>query len=95
MYIWSKMLTSSLDKLFKLTKTTSSQKLFDYDCMTLYHIFGFLAFFMGLSVYIFSVEVDMVPETIQIHYNNTIIEITFISLLLYVRMYCALLMDYI
>ena len=37
MYIWSKMLSSSLDALLKVSKTTSSPKLFDYDCLTLYH----------------------------------------------------------
>ena len=31
------MLSSSLDTLLKLSKTTSPQKLFDYDCMTLYN----------------------------------------------------------
>ena len=36
LYIWSKMLSSSLYIVLTLTKTTSSQKLFDYDCMTLY-----------------------------------------------------------
>ena len=35
-HIWSKMLSSSLDVLLKLSKTTSPQKLFDYDCKTLY-----------------------------------------------------------
>ena len=35
MYIWSKMLPSSQDVLFKMT---CPQKLFDYDCMTLYYI---------------------------------------------------------
>ena len=30
------MLSLSLDALFKLSKTTSPQKLFDYDCITLY-----------------------------------------------------------
>ena len=37
-YIWSKFLSSSLDELFKLSKTTSLQKLFAYDCVTLYLI---------------------------------------------------------
>ena len=35
-YIWSKMFSSSLDALLKLSKTTPSQKLFDYDDVTLY-----------------------------------------------------------
>ena len=30
------MLSSSLDTLLKVAKTTSPQKLFDYDCVTLY-----------------------------------------------------------
>ena len=30
------MLSSSLDALLKLSKTSSPQKLFDYDCVTLY-----------------------------------------------------------
>ena len=34
LYIWSKMLSSSRDALLKLTKTTSSQKLFQPDCIT-------------------------------------------------------------
>ena len=32
------MLSSSLDALFQLSKTTSPQKLFDYNCITLYTI---------------------------------------------------------
>ena len=36
MFIWSKMLSSSIDKLLKVSKTTSPQKLFAYDCVTLY-----------------------------------------------------------
>ena len=35
-YIWSKLLSSSLDALLKLFKTSSPQKLFDYDCVTLH-----------------------------------------------------------
>ena len=35
------MLSSSLDTLLKLSKTTSSNKLFDYDCGTLYHAIQF------------------------------------------------------
>ena len=35
-YIWSKMLSSSLDTLSKLSKTTYPQKLFANDCVTLY-----------------------------------------------------------
>ena len=35
-YIWSKMLSSSLYTMLKLSKTTSPNKLFDYDCLTLY-----------------------------------------------------------
>ena len=31
------MLSSYLDALLKLSKTTFSQKLFDYDCVTLYN----------------------------------------------------------
>ena len=34
-YIWSKMLSSSLYAILKLSKTISSQELFDYDCITL------------------------------------------------------------
>ena len=30
------MLSSSLDTLFKVSKTTSPQKIFTYDCVTLY-----------------------------------------------------------
>ena len=30
------MLSSSIDALLKVSKTTSDQKLFDYDCVTLY-----------------------------------------------------------
>ena len=30
------MLSSSLDTVLKVSKTTSPQKLFDYDCVTLY-----------------------------------------------------------
>ena len=30
------MLSSSLDALLKVSKTSSPQKLFDYDCVTLY-----------------------------------------------------------
>ena len=36
LYIWSKMLSSSLDTLLKVSKTTSPQKLFAYECVTLY-----------------------------------------------------------
>ena len=36
LYIWSKMLSSSVDTLLKVSKTTSPKKLFDYDCVTLY-----------------------------------------------------------
>ena len=32
------MLSSSLDELLKLSKTSSPQKLFDYDCVTLYDL---------------------------------------------------------
>ena len=35
-YIWSKMLSLSLDSLFKVSTTTSSQKLYAYDYVTLY-----------------------------------------------------------
>ena len=35
-YVWSKMLSSSLYAMLKLSKTTSPNKLFDYDCVTLY-----------------------------------------------------------
>ena len=34
------MLSSSLDALLKLSKVTSPQKLFDYDCITLYSLVG-------------------------------------------------------
>ena len=33
------MLSSSLDTLLKVSKTTSPQKLFAYDCVTLFSIF--------------------------------------------------------
>ena len=36
LYIWSKMLSSSRDVLLKLSVTTSHQKLFQSDCITLY-----------------------------------------------------------
>ena len=35
-YIWSQMLSSSLDALLKVSKTTTPQKLFASDCVTLY-----------------------------------------------------------
>ena len=35
-YIWSKKLSSSLYAMLKPSKMKSPQKLFDYDCMTLY-----------------------------------------------------------
>ena len=38
LYIWSKMLSSSLDTLLKVSKTTYPQKLFAYDCVTLYNM---------------------------------------------------------
>ena len=34
-YIWFKMLSSSAKALLKLSETSSLQKLFDYDCVTL------------------------------------------------------------
>ena len=37
-YIWSKMLSSYLFSMLKMSKT-SSQKLFDYDCVTLYNVY--------------------------------------------------------
>ena len=37
--VWSKILSSSLYTLLKSSKTTSPNKLFDYDCVTLYCIF--------------------------------------------------------
>ena len=37
-YIWSKMLSSFLIALLKLSKTSSPQKLFDYDCVKLYYL---------------------------------------------------------
>ena len=42
LYIWSQMLFSSLDTLFKVSKTTSPQKLFAYECITLYQNTMFL-----------------------------------------------------
>ena len=36
MYIWSKLLSSSLDAFSNLSKTTCPNKLFTYDCITLY-----------------------------------------------------------
>ena len=36
LHIWSKMLSSSQNVLIKLSKTTSPQKLFPTDCITLY-----------------------------------------------------------
>ena len=47
------MLSASRDALLKLSKTTSPQKLFDYDCMTLYNksvceiLVGLLARYAG------------------------------------------------
>ena len=35
-YIWFKMLTSFLDRWLNVSKTTSPQKPFAYDCVTLY-----------------------------------------------------------
>ena len=35
-YIWSKILSSSLYTMLKLSKTTSPNKLFDYDCVTVF-----------------------------------------------------------
>ena len=37
----SEMLSSSLWKMLKLSKTTSPNKLFDYDCVTLYQLIIF------------------------------------------------------
>ena len=37
LYIWSKMRSSSLYTMLKPSKTTSPNKLFDYDCVTLYN----------------------------------------------------------
>ena len=36
-YMWSKMLSSSLYTMLKLSKMTSLNKLFDFDCVTLQH----------------------------------------------------------
>ena len=38
-YIWSKMLSSTPYTMLKLWKTTSSNKLFDNDCVTLYMLY--------------------------------------------------------
>ena len=46
------MLSLSLDSLLKLSKTTSPQKLFDYDCVTLYIIMGVLKKPMQLRIVI-------------------------------------------
>ena len=46
------MLSLSLDSLLKLSKTTSPQKLFDYDCVTLYIIMGVLKKPMQLGIVI-------------------------------------------
>ena len=40
LYIWSKMLSSSLSTMLKLSKTTSPKKPFDYDCVTLFIYIG-------------------------------------------------------
>ena len=36
MYIWYQMLSSSLDTLLKVSKTTYPKEIFAYDCVTLY-----------------------------------------------------------
>ena len=52
------MLSSSLDALLKLSKTSSPQKLFDYDCVTLY-----------FEVYIFTPNVAcFMDHTLNIYY---------------------------
>ena len=54
-YIWSKMLSSSLDTLLKVSKTTSPQKLFAYDCVTLYLLGLYLVvwYFLESSLKVF------------------------------------------
>ena len=42
LYIWSKMWSTSQNVLLKLYETTSPQKLFPSDCITLYVVFIFL-----------------------------------------------------
>ena len=42
LYVWYKILSSSLYTLLKLSKTTPPNKLFDYDCVTLYIEINFL-----------------------------------------------------
>ena len=39
-YNWPKMLSSSLYAMIKLSKKSSPQKLFDYDCVTLYVLYS-------------------------------------------------------
>ena len=39
------MLSSSIDELLKVSKTTSPQNLFAYDCVTLYVVNGILNIF--------------------------------------------------
>ena len=48
------MLSSSLDALLKLSKTTSAKQLFDYDNVTLY-----------LNIWILRVGVEVVPVVEQ------------------------------
>ena len=53
-HIWSNMLSSSLDTLLKVSKTTSPLKLFAYDCVTLYILISIMTGqeLIGRKVYI-------------------------------------------
>ena len=42
LYIWSHTLSSFLDTLLKVSETTSPQKLFANDCVTLYMAIGLI-----------------------------------------------------
>ena len=51
------MLSSSLDTLLKLSKTTSPQKLFAYDCVTLYIVLAaYTLMYTALDVYVLTVS---------------------------------------
>ena len=43
------MLSSSRDALLKLFKTTSSQKLFPFDCITLYNIYIYICIILKIA----------------------------------------------
>ena len=54
------MLSSSLDALLKLSKTTSPNKLFDYDYVTLYKVYAYSELGLSkLNCYFFGGGVDV------------------------------------